>query len=361
MTILNEMKKYITIIFYCFTSYLLFGQSYIIEGTLYDAGTKETIPGVVVYFNGTSIHTTSDKDGYFRIATETRINTILIFSHLLYESLIIENPFEYTEKTFYLKEKVNMLQATVVTTELMSREEMMHIFKEHLIGDSMAGASCVILNEEDIRLHYNSEKEQLQAFLVSPLVIENKYLGYHVTYDLHEFTIQYNETPNGPKIPVHTTCIGTTSFVDTKPYDLKTTTRRNDAYVRSTAYFWKNLVEDNLKEAKFKIYQQNKQVEQGQYFTILSGESNSTVYLSSPSLKNRNPYGINKPVFGVIRVFFNNQHETEIVFLTGQLSVDEFGNIDPIDKVVYFGDMGNQRIGEMLPIDFKYIPVSKRR
>jgi len=353
------MKKIITLIAVCLMYNGLHAQFQVIQGTIYDAQTKETLPGVAIYLNGTSIITTSDKDGNFRLPIEQFINTNLVFSHLSYESLIFEPPFDKLPKSFFLKEKVNTLQAAVVVADRISREEKMNIFREHFLGNTQAGRSCVILNEEDIRLHYDEKADKFTAYTLNPIFIENNYLGYLITYDLHEFAVQYVETLPDVIKPAHVTCIGVSSFLDINPHDLRMITRRNEIYIRSPAYFWKNLVANRLKEEKFRLYNQGKQIESNQYFTVEHLSSKNNVYINSRTLINRSYYGVKGPLFGVIRVVNNNKFSSEIVFLTNRFSIDEFGNIDAMDKVIFYGDMGDQRIGDMLPIDFKYFPTSR--
>ena len=148
------MKCIIFNIIFCSLLYSLQAQT--IEGVVYDTKTKETITGVAIYFDGTSIITTSDSDGKFRLSVESKINASLVFSHLSYELLTIERPFEHSENKFYLNEKVNTLNEVRVVADRYSRTEKMKAFKEQFLGKSEAGKSCVIINEDDIDLKYDS-------------------------------------------------------------------------------------------------------------------------------------------------------------------------------------------------------------
>ena len=109
---LPNMKRYLlSIILLCIFSQL---RCQTIEGIIYDSVTGEALSEVVIYLSGTSIYTLSNNDGYFCLVVGSMINTTLVISHLSYESIIIENPIEYRDKVFYLKEKVNILtEATV--------------------------------------------------------------------------------------------------------------------------------------------------------------------------------------------------------------------------------------------------------
>lgn len=76
-----------------------------IEGKVYDAHSKEALQGVFIYLNRTSVFTSSDSNGNFRLVVVDRIRTPLVFNLLGFEPLIIENPFEYPEKSFFYKRK----------------------------------------------------------------------------------------------------------------------------------------------------------------------------------------------------------------------------------------------------------------
>jgi len=348
------MKKIIACIISCLTLYGL--QAQVIEGTVYDAKTRETIPGVAIYLDGTSIITTSDKDGNFRLGINRTINADLVLSHLSYESLIIKPPFDRLEEAFFLKEKTNILQEARIVAERdwFPREAKIKVFKEQFLGMSSAGTSCVILNEDDIVLSYDHVTNTLSGHSTHPLIIENKYLAYLVTFDLHSFSIHYTESSTlDMKKAIKVAYKGTSSFVDQSPYNIRFKTRRDEVYFRSKQYFFKNFVAHTLEEAKFKIFNRFTRIDPVQYFIITSIPPKHTVLVIPDTNLRRNHDGVaGEPVYGVISILYNNSFRSDLVFLTQRFSVDEFGNPDTIDHLMFFGDMGEQRFGDMLPIDF---------
>ncbi len=64
-----------------------FAQKTIITGTVKDAGTKETIPSVSVFFNGTTVGTQTDMNGNFEISTNEPY-TALKFNYVGYDVVI---------------------------------------------------------------------------------------------------------------------------------------------------------------------------------------------------------------------------------------------------------------------------------
>ena len=356
-------------------SYTLNAQT--IKGVVYDAKTKEAIPGVVVYFDGTSIHTTTDKDGKFILFVNQKLNTTLVFKHLSYESLIIKNPFEYPETSFFLKEKMNILSEAVVVASSFSgrpRAEKMELFKKVFLGESVAGSSCVILNEDDIVLHYDETTEVLEGYSLVPIIIENRRLAYRITYDLRSFSARFTNTMSLPNVKTNiiTTTVpgmtfsyhGNSFFEDLSNYNVSITNRRNDIYLSSRDFFWKNFVMGTLHETKFKIYNRSRQIRIEEYFTIIDLPHQKTVLINPGTNLNRRHADVHEgTIYGVLRISYDNVSHSEIVFRTNRFSVDDKGNPNPLADIVYFGDMSNQRVGDMLPLDFVYSPtqISKRR
>lgn len=67
----------------------IFSQNGTIRGTIYDAETGESLPGVSIYISGTTTGTTSDLDGMFNLSTVPGLFN-LSFSYISYNTIIIE-------------------------------------------------------------------------------------------------------------------------------------------------------------------------------------------------------------------------------------------------------------------------------
>ncbi|MCL2737863.1 MAG: carboxypeptidase-like regulatory domain-containing protein [Bacteroidales bacterium] len=348
----------------CIISFLTFCKIHaqVLEGTVYDSRTRETIPGVVIYLDGTSTITTSDRDGNFRLVVNQAMNADLIFSHLSYESLVIKPPFERLEKAFFLREKTNILQEArvVAEREWFPREAKMKVFKEQFLGMSAAGQSCIIVNEDDIVLSYSRSTNTLTGYSLEPIIVENRYLAYRVTFDLRSFSIQYTEHTLSMEKAISVSFKGTSSFVDQSPYNIRFKTRRDETHLRSSRYFFKNLVDNTLEESKFRIFNRLTKIDTEQYFVITSASPRRTVLIiPHTNLRRSHDRVMEGPVYGVINIMDERNFRSELVFLTNRFSVDEFGNPDTIDNLMFFGRMGEQRLGDMLPRDYTYSPPSQ--
>jgi len=366
------MKHILFCITFCCTITFLHAQ--VIQGTVYDSKTREVLPGVVIFLDGTSVVTTSDNEGKFRLDVEKKINTNLIFRHLSYESLVIENPFEHRGETFFLKEKTNVINEAVVVAEHdpLSRAERMRIFKEVFLGESVAAKSCVILNEDDIMLRYDYLTEILHASARDPLIIENRYLGYRISATLLNFQVKCtyaDAVPRDGNTFVASKNFNLSSFSysiasffeDQRPYDISLIIRRNNIYERSRQYFWLSFVNNYaLIESGFKVYNKAKEVYAGDYFTVIDDSIKKTkVVLITPDTDiNRKHYRVSEgDIYGVIGIRAKNRIDSDVIFLTNQFSVDFFGNI-ATNGLIYIGDMAHQRVGDLLPRDFIYVPFN---
>ena len=101
------------------------------------------------------------------------------------------------------------------------------------------------------------------------------------------------------------------------------------------------------------MYNRLKPVEPAQYFGTADAQQEKVVLILPDTDLNRKHHWVQEePVYGVIGVLYNN-YRSEIVFLTNRIFIDEYGNPDTVDNLVFFGEMGNQRLGEMLPMEYR--------
>ena len=349
------MKLYILILYFglicCFSSF-----AQVFEGRVYDKATMEPIQGVYIYLNGTSIYTTTDSSGVFKLSPEKFINASLVIAHIAYEQIVVENPFDEMPEVFYLEEKKVSFDEVHIVADRYSREIKLSVFKEQFLGLSRAGRSCRIENEEDILIRYDTENNSMVAFSANPLIIHNDYLGYTIEFNLIEFEVKFRNGLSIEAINIQQShFLGTSSYIDLKPYDISVKRRRDDAFRNSSVYFMKQLSNKQLKEGNFKILNGIKQMDIDDCFIISDEDGLKSIYiLRGTTVTRQYTAEVDIPVFGVVTVLGRGS-QSEIVFLTNRILVDEYGNIDKIDKVIYYGDMGKQRVGDTLPLDYNYI------
>ncbi|MCL2311574.1 MAG: carboxypeptidase-like regulatory domain-containing protein, partial [Firmicutes bacterium] len=111
-----------------------------ITGVVYDKDTKEPIHGVYVYFDGTSIGDATDISGRFSLTLKQMINTNLVFRHLAYRMLVIEDGlFIHLPDTIYLEEQFSTLSEVTVRADGFNRRQRLRAFREQFLGMTRAG------------------------------------------------------------------------------------------------------------------------------------------------------------------------------------------------------------------------------
>jgi len=169
----------------CFVS--IQAQSY--SGYVFDEITKDTIIGASVYFDGTSIGTTTDENGFFQIESKEKINTPLLVSYVGYTTFKVDDSALGGITHIYLKEDQLNLNEVVVFDDTWSRERKMKHFKKEFLGQGKGGRKSRIKNEYAIKLRFNRSDSTLVAFSNEPILVENKYLGYLISFRIKEVRI----------------------------------------------------------------------------------------------------------------------------------------------------------------------------
>ena len=333
-----------------------------LTGVVYDKTTKESIHGVYVYLDGTSMVEVTDNSGKFTLSVRQMINTRLVLRHVAYHTVIIENPFVHIPDTIYMEERPNTLSEVVVRPQF-TRQQRLRAFREQFLGTTQAGRSCKIVNEDDIQTGFNLATNTLFASSDKPIEVVNDYLGYRILFDLVDFQVQYsNITLDRDKV-VQSYFAVATSFVDLRPNNRRIKRRRDEVYANSSAFFFKNLANNTLDESGFRIYKGGLRTDYRQHFTIEDTLSlkmirllpiDYQVHFRTDSVQTIRlmPEDFGKSQLSTFSVVYRRK-QSDIRFLTDALLVDQYGNIDKIDKVLFLGEMGRNRAGDMLPIDYE--------
>lgn len=271
------MKRSIIVcLLFCFA---LYAYSQDISGHVYDSVTKESIPGASVYFDGSATGTTTDMEGYFKMLASIKTHATLIISHLGYETVKIDRALITTEMKISLAEEVQKLNEVVLTADPFTRAQKMEVFKKEFLGDTKAGTSCMIDNEQDIMLFFNSHENTLSAYSKKPLLIENEFLGYTLEFEMEEFVNYFRKKSLERLDNIRFTVIaGFTRFTDNIIYDEKISKRRTKAYLGSSMHFIRSCWNNNLTDQNYGLKKNYKSVEPEELLEIID-EDNDTLKL----------------------------------------------------------------------------------
>ncbi len=332
------INKYLYFLFFILSASSGFSQN--ITGIVYDAKTKELIESASVYFDNTTIGTTTNAKGEFSIPYNTNIKSPLIISFLGYQKIILGG---YSPNNIYkleLQEDINTLDEVLITDDDgMSRRLKLSQFKKQFLGSSRNAQSCKILNKDDIILRYFKKDMQLIASSRKPIIIENRKLQYRIAFEINDFKIHYRhlnieEGKFNLKSVIYS---GTSKYenlnVNNKEKIIK---KRQETYKGSTLHFMRALSKKALEEEAYEVFNKGFIVNPYDFFTVTSNKNSR---LTTVKLKNK-----------VIIRYAKKQSSIESRVET--FTIDQYGNHTPIDKVIFTGEMGNQRLGDSLPLDY---------
>lgn len=240
------MKKRLTIFVLLF-SILSFSQQ-IVKGKILSEN-KVPLEGASVFFNNTTVGTISDSNGEFQLKIPEG-NYSLVVSFLGYQTyqqaLNTRNSIPFL--TISLKEDTTLLDEVTITKIVYDDEWKYNLtrFKKAFLGRSKLAESCKIINEKDIRFDFNSKTSTLTAIARKPLLIKHNGLGYKITYDLEDFTLDQNKLYYS----------GYARYENLrKSVRKKWQKNRLETFNGSKMHFLRSLLSKNLKEDGFLIHQ----------------------------------------------------------------------------------------------------------
>ena len=338
----------------------------IIKGTVLDKETKDIIAGAAVYFNGTFAGTYSDKNGNFQLDMSKNTSMPLSISALGYNSITMSS-FSTTDSLIInLTPKTFDLGEVVIRDKSLARERKsnLKLFKDVFLGTTPNAGSCKILNENDITFNYKTDKDTLRAFALNPLKIENRALGYKITYFLDNF--EYDR--KNRTFFFKGNLVFNEEMLTGETYKQSYEQQRINSYKGSKMQFFRELWADNLRDAGFTVLDPSGNkldykkivVEQNDHSKYLSFTRYlSIVYNPEHRENNRNIY-----YYKNMPLTFNNMEEdnsSKIVFLKNRVLFDSTGYFDG-SGIRWEGQMVTQRISDFLPYEFqlnnKFLPLT---
>lgn len=152
---------------------------------------KTPLEGASVFFNNTTIGTISDKKGCFELHFP-KGSYNLVISYLGYKKVIKPiNTITNSPLTIILEEDNNLLNEVIIKKTIYDEDWHYNFarFKNAFLGRSKLAKECKILNPKKLHFEFNSLSNTLTAIAREPLLIKNKALGYLITYDLVDFSL----------------------------------------------------------------------------------------------------------------------------------------------------------------------------
>lgn len=309
-----------------------------LTGYVYSAVDSSALPGVSVYFDGTSTGVSTTDEGYFSISLTDKTTSKLVVSYIGHETLYIPRHIQQATPSIivYLKESEESLGEVFLETDPWSRKKKLNIFRNEFLGRSQAALECIIKNEDALKLTYIPSKEIMIASATEPLSIVNQHLGYKVTYELKDFVIEFRTGFLTTRIPHKIFYEGTSFFKELKkntPVNIHR--NREKAYNGSTLEFMRSLAGRTLEENNYSILRNN--FEMRPYAPFLLSKENG---LTKVQLKLEN-----------VNILYRETIQSSLQTF-GAFFIDKLGNHMPPQNVVISGKMGQRRFAKTLPLNY---------
>ena len=338
------MKK-ITFYFLLFLSINSFSQKF--YGIVLDRYTKEPIIGASVYFNNTTLGVSTDINGEFSINKRYKIKTPLVVSYMGYISIQDTNPSANKKLIFYLSKSNNLLEEAIINTnDGWSRKIKMTEFLKHFLGDTEYGSACEIVNKEDLILRFNKANKKLTAEAVVPIIIKNPNLGFLISVQLNNFEVNYSFiSKNNKRRVFYNVYYTSTNFFKSIDDSSKTILRRNKTYNGSRLHFMRALSKNKLLKNGYKLNEKSRYPSQSIYKVPVSLKT----YINVRKLDS---LGVMVKFKKKLNIIYKTGEQSMVQSLVDEFFINSFGNHSPKSKVLFSGDLGNQRMGDTLPLDF---------
>ncbi len=244
------LSKYCVLLLLLFFGTRVSAQTtYTITGSVLDNETNEAIPGAQIFLNGTTIGTTSDENGLYVLDKIPGGIFDLNVSVLGFEgsSTTINTSSLAATYDFVLTAKIYALGEVTIRPNPDNWKNDFEQFRKYFIGIGPFSKNTKIKNPEVLSFDFDPDTKTLRAQVYDNLIIENKDLGYLITYYLDFFEINY--------------ATGTTHYYG-RPFFQTLSSKRNIiiemwsknreiAYKGSFLHFTRSLVENKVEEDGF--------------------------------------------------------------------------------------------------------------
>ena len=350
-----------------------YAQSIANKGLLLDKLTNQPIVGASVFINASGIGTISGSDGSFDLSKFIQAqfgHPVLTIAAMGYETASYNLVNDKGAVVIYLNPLVReLVTVTVTAAEKNGWEKYGKDFIESFLSYSDFSKLCTIENPEVLKFYYDPNTNALKVVARKPLIIQNKALGYKITYWLESFEHNFNT-----RILSYS---GLTYYEDLirpnkrKSQTVKWLTNRATAYQGSVMHFARSVHAGTLASSGFIVRRLDKVEEntKGRYSNLLDPK---ILVESDFSDTIENQKIIQFPKF--LYVLYNKELEelpyliklqpfkkpipapqTSIVQLVGANAVEVFanGHLEPAIAFFLEGYWSYEKLDKLLPLDYK--------
>lgn len=222
-----------------------------ITGYVLDVQEGDSLVGVNVFVAGTTLGAATDANGFFRIDAVPFGNHEIVASMIGYrrqvKSLLLNKPLDAPVLFQLVPDTLMLANVEVQAAYPKDWKRNLRRFEDLFIGTMHFARDCEIRNPEVLDFVY--ENNVLQATASAPLEVENRALGYKITFHLDVLR-------GNPQSSIY---IGQGFFTELEPKNDREARRwhknRLEAYRGSLRHFLSALVRDHLDNDGFQLFE----------------------------------------------------------------------------------------------------------
>ncbi len=340
--------------FFLFFNLIQISTAQSLKGKIIDRETELPLALATIYFDGTTINTISDENGDFTISGSAAGNNDLVISFVGYTTYRLSKPSDYSGKVMkiYLDKNQTRLEEVVIRKGPFTRKQLLEVFRRQFLGQSEAGQSCKILNEDDIDISYDVSTNTLQASAGNTLKIKNEYLKYEVRFDLVGFELNYSATTLSHHAITRSYYAGSTFYIDLSKNG-EADKKRLKTYLGSVSHLMHTVVNNDWEKQKFSMYAGQNRLNPSVFFELsdtLNMKKLKVIKVPRKAVtKADGQVEMEKVYFGIA---YKNELNSVIDFTEPEILIDNDGNYSPISGILFGGYLGSLKAGDLLPRDY---------
>ncbi len=340
---MKRMRAYLFLIIFIRVTILSQSNFSIIHGVIRETKTFQPINLAEVYISGTTIGTTTDKNGYYEIKEIPAGKNTIVVTITGYESQSREVYLfnrEKKEENFILQEKIyNLSSVEVVASSPELWKEQLEKFKDYFLGITPNAEDCIIKNETEI--NFFEDEKIFSATFPKTLEITNYALGYKLECIVHDFSYEKDTKTFHYKVFPRFTDIAEKE--GTKKW-YKQMMRRKGAYLGSARYVMERIIRNELGSRDLVLtlwedpkWPSNRIVEDADEILTYNSFTNTYTLKFIDYLK--------------IEIE-NNLESVEPSWLylpSGKAEIDIYGNFINTNEFIIRGGLGKKGMADLLP------------
>lgn len=359
------MKSLLKLFFCLFLALFLFSNpgtaQTVIEGTVTNEENNEPVVGANVYLSGTTIGSTTDRDGFYSFKTSRNGVYKLIFSFVGFDNNVIEirvNSQDTLSLDAELVPNVTELDEIVISSSNRDWQRDYNRFEQEFLGQTSNADKTEIVNNYVLNFSTDASTGQLIAEAEQPLTIRNEALGYIIYAELDDFKWA-NSGEGFYRIYPRFEEMETESRREQRNWEQN----RRSTYLGSLQHFLRSLYNGNVSSNGFSL--QGKigiiPLTQGEVHNELRARPDVSPQLRQvlKGFKIQNRLRVSHGELGEYRTkrFGGTPFGATISHISpntknGFFFIDNFGNLLDPNSLKIEGDWAKNRVANQLPLDY---------